>query len=780
MNKLNLLKKFQRKPEKYWKVGLFDKEGFIRKICPVCNKGFWTLDESRVHCSNPICGEPYTFIGSPVTRKKMDLIETWKEFEKYFVKRGHRLISRFPVISRWHPTLWFTIASIQDFMRIEPSGLVFEYPYHTLIVPQVCLRFSDIESVGLTGKHHTCFIMPGQHSFNYPDEGYFKDGCIELNFEFLTEIMGIPKEELIYIEDFWSMPDFSLFGPYLETHSLGLELVNSGFLGFQKSNGNYKEIPIKVIDVGWGLERLTWFSNGTPTGYDCVFGPVIEKLKKVCEIEYDENIFLKYAKGCGKLNMDEIEDMISAKASIAKQLGISLNELEKNIEPLVALYSIADHTRALAFALADNGIISNVGGGYNLRVILRRALSFIDKFKWDVKLEDIVFWHVDYLKEMFPELAEHKNEIVKILDVEEKRYRQTKERSKRIVKSFIKENKIPSEEELIKLYDSDGITPEQLKEAGLEIKIPSDFYARVTERHMGKKIKEEKLRFDVSGLPKTKLLFYENPDLYEFEAKVLRVFDNWIVLDQTCFFPTSGGQLHDKGFVDSVEVLDVQKFGNVVIHKLAKEVKNRVVKCRIDKERRKILKRHHTATHIVNYAARKVLGKHVWQHGSEKDVDKARLDITHYEALTEKEIEKIENLANGIVEKNLKVKTEVLPRGKAEQKYGFMIYQGGAIPEKMLRIVYIDNIDFEACGGIHCKNTGEVGFISILRTKRIADGLVRLEYCSGEVALNNLKEKEKILKEVAKKLKVREEDVPETVKNLFAKWKKLRKKIKKR
>jgi len=494
-----------------------------------------------------------------------------------------------------------------------------------------------------------------------------------------------------------------------------------------------------------------------------------------------KEFFLNYAKLCGKLNVDEVEDMISAKKKIASQLGVSLEDLEKNIEPMQAIYSIADHTRALLFALSDKGIISNVGGGYNLRVILRRALSFIDKFKWNLRLEDVIYWHIDYLKKLFPELEESRDYIEKILKIEEERYRKTKEKIGKIVEVFIKENKIPSEDELITLYDSHGINPELLVEAGLKIEIPPKFYGKVTERHMREKLKEEKLSIDVSSLPPTEVLFYQKPEIFEFSAKVLKVFpDNWVVLDRTAFYAEAGGQVADRGYVEDAEVIDVQKIGKVILHKLSKRIEEgKIVNCKVDKERREILKRHHTATHIINAAARKILGKHVFQHSAFKDVDKARLDITHFDALSEDEVEKIENLANEIVEKNLEVKTEVLPRIEAEQKYGFEIYQGGPVPEKNLRIVSIGDIDHEACGGTHCSSTGEVGFITILKSKRIADGIVRLEYCSGEVAVNYLEEKERLLREVAQKLNVSEENVPTKLQEIFNTWKTLRKKLRK-
>ena len=279
MTKESLMERFRKNPERYWKVELFKQKGFVRKRCSGCGKYFWTLDPDRKLCGDPPC-ENYGFIGQPVTKARWDYVSAWKEFERFFRKRGHSSVPRYPVIDRWRPDLFFTIASIQDFQRLDKGNMVFEYPANPLVVPQVCLRFPDIQNVGVTGRHHTSFVMSGQHAFGYPGEGYFKDRCIDLNFEFLNKVMGVPEDELVYVESLWAMPDLSAFGPSMETLSQGLELVNSVFMQFTRKGSSFRELPIKVIDVGWGHERLVWFTQGTSTGYDAVFGPVIEQLRK--------------------------------------------------------------------------------------------------------------------------------------------------------------------------------------------------------------------------------------------------------------------------------------------------------------------------------------------------------------------------------------------------------------------------------------------------------------------------------------------------------------------
>jgi len=770
VSKVELIQKFQKEQPDYWKVDLFERKGFVRKKCSKCGKMFWTLDKDRKNCPDPPC-ENYGFLGNPPTKKRFDYIESWKKIEKFFMKNKHTSVRRYPVVARWRPDLFFNIASIIDFQRIDNGTITFEFPTNPLIVPQMCLRFNDIPNVGVTGRHSTAFVMIGQHALANK-EGYWKDKCIDLDFELLAKVFGIPEKEVIFLEDAWI--GYGAFGLSLEYFVRGLEIGNAVFTEFLGDLNNYRPMKDKVVDMGAGLERFNWITQGTPTIYDCVFGPVIEKLKDAISVKYDKDFFLKYAKLAGSLNITEVFDIKKAKAEVAKQLKVSVQELEKKVASMEALYAIADHTKALVFAIADGELPSNVGGGYNLRVILRRALSFIDKFNWPVKLEDVAVWHIDYLKKMFPELAESKEEIVKILQVEEKKYKETKQRISRIIESL--GQRILSGEELTKLYESDGITPEEL---GVEV--PGDFYQRITEKHMGEKVEEEKkFSIDVSGLPETKILYYDEPYVYNFKAKVLKVSGSLAVLTQTAFYPASGGQDHDTGYISNAEVVDVQKIGNVIVHQIKGSLREgEFVDCKVNKDRREILMKHHDAIHIVSGSAKKILGKHIHQHGSEKTVEKARIDLTHFESPSDEELEKIENLANEVVKKDLPIKKTVMDRSEAEKKYGFDIYAGGYIPSKKIRIVDVGNgFDVEACGGTHENKTRDVGWIKIIKSKRVADGLVRLEIVSGEVAEEYLKEKEKILKEVAKKLGVKEEKVVSALKNMFEKWKKLRKEIK--
>jgi len=778
ITKDKLRQEFSKDWEKHYKLEFLTNQGFIRKVCTKCGRGFWTLDTNREHCPDQPC-QFYEFLGDPPTKKRFDYIQAWKVIEDFFKKHGHTSIRRYPIVCRWRPDLFFTIASIIDFQRLSKNEVSFQLPNNPLIVPQFCLRFNDIPNVGVTGRHYSCFCMIGQHSLYDGTQGYWKDRCIELDFRLLSGSFDIKPEEIIFLEDLWVGP--GAFGPSLEYFVRGLEIGNAVFTEFKSTNSSIEPMKEKIIDMGAGLERFAWITQGTPTSYDVTFEPILRYLKKQTGIKYDSEFFLRYSKLAGSLNLDEVRSINAMRKQIANQLGVTVELLDKKIKPLEAMYAISDHTMGLTFAITDGLLPSNVGGGYNLRVIFRRALGFIDDFRWDIDLMDVCNLHARHLRLICPELSEHLDEIQRILDIEKKRFHNTKLRTERIVKTLVEKGEEINEETLIKLYDSEGITPELVQDFVPDLKIPVDFYVKVTEKHMGEKKLKIQEPIDVSALPPTGLLVYDDPKKMEFEAKVLKMInDKYVVLDKTYFYPEGGGQKSDVGFIGDLPVSDVQRIGDVVVHRvIGKLDEGKTVKCSINEYRRDILRKHHTATHIINVAAREVLGNHVWQHGAEKTSEKARLDITHYEVLTENDVEKIEQKANEIVRKNLPVKIEVLPRGEAEKKYGFRIYQGGVVPEDELRIVSIGNIDHEACGGLHLEKTGEADFITILKTKRIQDGIIRIEFTVGSVALKYLKEKESLLKETAKLLKVKEEKVPEAVKELFERWKAKRKELKK-
>ena len=561
----------------------------------------------------------------------------------------------------------------------------------------------------------------------------------------------------------------------------GLELGNAVFTAFEGDISDYREMKEKVVDMGTGLQRWAWISQGTPTNYDANFGAVIKRMNELCKVEVDRKLFLAYSRLAGTMNVDEFGSLSSQRAIIARELGMDSKALEEQLGPKEAMYAIADHSRTLLFAIADGMLPSNSGGGYNLRIVFRRAMNFIRHYRFPLTIADVVSWHIDHLSAMYPELEEHRDDVAKILEVEEGRYTTSAERVSKIVSSLSLAGKPVPTEELIRLYDSDGVTPEQLAEAGALIDKPEDFYEQVQARHITRRLEEPKPKFDTGKLSPTELLYYEeNPD-FDFRAKVLKIFPGgYVVLNHTVFYPRGGGQEPDHGTIGAADVVDVEKYGDVVIHKVVgKSPKaGTVVQCRVDTGRRRRITQIHTATHIINGSSRQVLGPWVWQHSAFKEEDYGRIDITHFAHLTEVEIQKIEDLANEIVRKNLKVKTSFMLRQAAEEKYGFRLYQGGVVPGKLVRVVDIGGWDIEACGGTHNKSTGEVGLIKITKAERIQDGVERINFVAGEAAIEYMHRMDSELNELSIELGTGRENLAKTVNALRSDLEESRRRVK--
>ncbi len=740
MDKKEILKEFSSDSDKYYKVKLFEEQGFVRKACSKCGRFFWTLDSGRNLCPDD-ADDTYSFIGEPPTAKRFDYTQAWKQVEEFFVKNNHTSVSRYPVVCRWRDDLYFTIASVVDFQRVMGSKVVFEFPANPLVVPQTCLRFKDLENVGVTGRHFSSFCMIGQHSI--PDSnGYWKDECVDLDYRLLTDQFGIKKEEVVFVEDVWA--GGGSFGPSLEYFVRGLELGNAVFTEFQGELGQHTTLDQRVIDMGAGLERFAWITMGTPTAYDCCFGPINQKLFEKIGIDSDSEILRKYFTEIAKA-LDDFEDLNDVRRHAIKKAGLTDDQLNKMITPLEGIYLIADHLRTLIFAITDGALPSNVGGGYNLRMMLRRINATISKLNLKLDIDDLIDTHVDYLKDTYPELDEKREDVKKILKIESERYEESKVHMKKKADK-IREKGIPSVDELITLYESDGITPEYLKEVNAIAEIPSSFYSKLSDLHQSEK-KKAITELPLEGLPETDTLFYKD-DPMEFEAKVLKVFDDQVVLDRTSFYARGGGQEPDSGTINGFNVINVDKHANIIVHKLEGGVpkEGQTVSCKVNAIRRSNITKNHTSTHILNASSRQVLGSWIWQHSAFKEDDHARLDITHHSSLTDQQVKDIETTANNMIKEDLPVNIEYFDRGTAEQKYGFRIYQGGVVPVKSVRIVSIKDKDIEACGGTHVKKTGEIELIKITKTKRIQDGVVRLEFVSGPTAFDYVKKQEEVSK----------------------------------
>lgn len=760
ISKDELRQDFSKKPKEYYTVKTFADKGFERKQCKECHKYFWTADSDRDLCGDP-SHEPYSFMRAKA--KDIEYSEFWGMFSKFFKDEGHAIVERYPVVSRWRQDLYFTIASIQDFQRIENGRINFEYNANPLLVPQICMRFNDIPNVGVTGRHFTSFMMAGQHAFDYPKAGYWRDRTIELDYDFLVNVLGVKKKDLTYVEDVWAMGDFSEFGPCLEGFANGLELVNNVFTQFEYLNGKISELKGKVVDVGWGFERLMWFYSGTQTAYDAVFRKELEYIYKSTGIKPDHKLYSKIAAEFGKVDVSEIKDVAGFEKRILDKHGVSESDYTKTIKPMQAAYAIADHARSLLFGITDGALPSNVGGGYNLRIILRRAFDFMKKYNMDFEMVKLMELMSKDLGKVFKGQGDSLDEIQSVIDVERKRYENAKASAHKIVDQIIEKKTKLTKEYLKTLYESNGVTPEFIGSVaaskGVELNIPEEVYTEIVKSDfVAKKREPKQFEINLEGLPTTEKLFYHNFAAGS-ESKVLRASGNCVVLDKTPFYAESGGQEADMGTIDSIPVKDVQSADGIIVHILDKPAYFKTgakVRCDVDLERRTRLMAHHTATHLISAAARSILGKHAWQEGAKKSADKAHIDISHYEKLSDEQVREIEARANSYILHGIKVSVDELDRHDAETKYGFSIYQGHGVPASKLRIVRVEDlkgklIDAEACGGLHLAGReSTIGIIKIISTARIHDGINRIEFVAGPAALEHINGLERSIDSVAK------------------------------
>jgi len=781
-DKAQLREQFSKEWQKHYELDILKQKGFSRKKCKSCGYHFWSKDEREVCADSSCIG--YEFIGNAPSNKKLSYTGTWKEISKYFTKHKHTEIKPYPTVARWRDDLYFTIASINDFQPYVVNGEM-PPPANPLIVPQPCIRFSDLTNVGVTGRHYTNFVMFGQCAFNSKKTGlfYWKEEAITHDIEYL-KALGLPEDELVFKEDVWM--GGGNFGPSMEYFCRGIELGNCVFMQYENlPDGNSRELETKVIDMGAGLARLSWITHGSPTSYDLVFGDVIEKMKKKTGVSVDEKLHEGYAKLSGVVDAEEGHSLASEEEAIARKLGVDKNELFSQLNPLFSLYSVADHTSTLLFAITDGQLPSNMGGGYNLRLILRRAFGFNDEFGWGLDWPQIIEGHAKHLKPLFPHLQEGVCTTIDVVAEELEKYKNTQKKAKGKVASIVqrasRENRAIALEELTTLYVSDGIPPETVqsvaKQQGLEVKIPDDFYSKVRQADEGE---AKKPIIDVLGLPKTEMLCYN--DDAAFTARVLAIKDGWVILDKTGFYAESGGQVSDEGTLNLQEVLEVKKEAGVILHKVAMPQKfivgdNAQGEIKMDKRRQ--IMAHHTGAHILNAAARDVLGMHVWQCGSHKDEFKAHLDLTHYKRISEEQLDAIEMRANEIIGANLPVTQKIYPREEAEGNFGFRIYQGGAVPGLNLRIISISDIDHQACGGTHISRTGDAGLFKIIKRESVQDGVERVTFKCYLAAVKYVQEREKIISSLANSLSIPQKQLVPSVMRFFEEWKERGKKLSK-
>jgi alanyl-tRNA synthetase len=697
--------------QKEYDLQYFHTNGYIRKKCKACGDYFWTLDSSTEYCGDQPC-VPFSFIGNPIAKKPLTLADVRESFLSFFEQHNHSRLhypetgQRCPVVARWRSDIYLTIASIADFQPHVTLGVV-PPPANPLVISQPCIRLNDLEEVGRSGRHLTTFEMMGHHAFNKNiSEIYWKEETVAYCDEFFRKKIGIPREALNYKEQLWIGGGNA--GPCVEVLAGGLEIATLVFMNMKEDeHGNislegktYSPNPLNIVDTGYGLERVAWVTTGTPTVYETAIPKMITFLRE---------------------NTTDTTDMVS-------------------------IYALADHSKCLSFMLGDGIVPSNVKAGYLARLIIRRSLRFIEKLQLDLTLRQIVELQLDFLKKEFPELKKRKDQVGEILDIETKRFSDTLSKGEGLIKRILKDKETIDTNALMMLYDTHGMPPDVVqniaKNEGATVSIPQNFDSMIAELHSHEKPEEDtqEVRTD---LPATQPLYYDDHYTKEFDATVV-----WkqttsrgteAILDKTAFYPEGGGQPADKGvFIvhgKPITVKHVEKTGNSIIHILGQPVNiGEKVHGKIDWDHRYTLMKHHTGTHVVNGALRKIFGEHIWQAGSQLGITEARFDFAHYKPIAEDEVKKIEDQANEFIKHAVPVEKKVMQRNDAEREHGFRLYQGGVPPGNLIRVLYIPGIDVEACGGTHLNNTKEIEKVRILKAERIQDGVNRITFAAGKMA----------------------------------------------
>jgi alanyl-tRNA synthetase len=780
-------------PEEY-ALHFFKEQGFMRKRCPTCGEHFWTQNAEQENCGESTSDgcTCYTFLKNPPTQKSYTLPQMRETFLSFFEKHNHTRIKPYPVVARWRSDIYLTHASIIDFQPYVTEGIA-PPPANPLVIAQPCIRLVDIANTGPTfGRHLTIFEMGGHHAFNLPDkEVYWKDQTVRYHHKFVTDTLGVKSEEVTYKEDVWIGGGNA--GPDVECIIGGLEVATLVFMQYKVVNGDFIKLPIRTVDTGYGIDRFAWLSQGMPSCFHAVYGKLLDKIFAMAGLNVDNDLLFSVAKYSGLVTVDKNANRLDARRKVAKLVSMNVDELDKVLIPVENAFAVADHTKCLSFMLSEGIVPSNIHEGYLARLMFRRTYRLLRSLNIDAeKLYDIIDMQVNLWAKDYPHIKTMRNEIMEMLKVEEEKFEDTLKRGEGMVKRIADELKAKRvsrfpEATLSELYDSHGLPPEIVKEAaeaeGVKVEVPENFYALIADRHLqaDKPVEEEEAKAEqtletaVQKLPPTEQMYYADAYIKEFDAEVLKVINGeYVVLDRTCFYPEGGGQPADHGFLvfgdAKAEVVHVQKVGRVILHKIKASVepkKGYTVKGVLDWDKRYALMKAHTATHLVNGAARRVLGEHVWQHGTQKGVETTRLDISHYRRLTPEEVHKIETLANQAVLADMQVETVWMPRSQTESQYGFRLYQGGAVPGKDIRVVKTGDWDVEACAGTHLKRTGEIGFLKIVYTERIQDGVERIGYAVGLHALKAVQQQESLLWKVSETLNAPMEKLDKTAEKLM-------------
>src|SRR3990172_8939315 len=449
-------------PDGDYELEFFRAQGFSRQTCAKCGKAFWSLGTHET-CGETPCQE-YDFIRASPFKKKLSYRAMREDFLSFLDQNGHARVKRYPIVARWRDDVFFVQASVYPFQPWVISGEA-SPPANPLAISQPCVRFVDIDNVGKTGQHFTMFEMMAHHAFNFPGRPvYWKDRTVELCHRFLTERLGLEPTMVRYKESWWEGGGNS--GPCMEVVFGGAEAATLVFMQNRDVNGHRVPMETQVVDTGYGLERLTWLSQGSTSAYEAVFGETLAYLKRATGAKRVDDRFLReYSKVAGVFKVESLADIREIRQRTAERLGISVEDLVTQVAPLEALYTLCDHARALVFLLGDGVVPSNSREGYFARLLIRRGLRALKDLNITYTLVDTVSFMIDQMRDDYPEFFFNKGDIVKLLKVEEARYKETLEKRRAIVERIASDLKAAGKasfdiETLVELYDSHGLNPD--------------------------------------------------------------------------------------------------------------------------------------------------------------------------------------------------------------------------------------------------------------------------------------------------------------------------------
>ncbi len=745
--------------------------------------------------------------------------EIRRAFLSYFEERRHKVVRSSSLVPKNDPTLLFTNAGMVQFKGVFLTEETRDY--QRAVTSQKCVRaggkHNDLENVGKTARHHTFFEMLGNFSFG----DYFKKEAIEMGWDLLIHQWGLPPDKIwitIYFEDdeafelwrkigipaerivrmgekdnFWAMGETGPCGPCSEIvidqgEGVGcgradcgvgcdcdrfLELWNLVFMQFNRdSEGRLHPLAKPCIDTGMGLERISAILQGVRSNFETdLFIPIIKEIEAISSVPYGRN----------------------------PQSDISMRV-------------IADHSRAATFLINDGVLPSNEGRGYVLRRIMRRAMRYGKMLGINVPfLHQTSSKVVDLMKDAYPELRESQDFVSKVIQNEEERFSETLDSGLKILREEMdrlqkEERKVLSGEVAFRLYDTFGfpldLTADILQEEGMSFDEEGFRVQMEEQRQKSKqawqgigegKAKEIYRRLVGEGV-QTNFIGYEET---QSDSKILRLIKGdevvpfaiegdevEVITEKSPFYGETGGQVGDRGLIFhedfSLEVENtLRPTGELIVHQ--GRVKRGVVKggmeatLRVDLNRRKATALNHTATHLLQAVLREILGDHVHQAGSLVSPDRLRFDFTHFAAIEEEELERIEAQVNQKIRENLKVETKIMLLEEALQTRAMALF-GEKYGDKV-RVVKVADFSIELCGGTHTSRTGDIGLFKIVNETGVAAGVRRIEALTGEGAYQFVKEEERELRKVAFSLKSTPEEISSKVERLLQRQRELEREI---